>query len=649
MKKKTEIAVNTSSGAEKVERIERQTQTPTEEKVEITKKRAQKSAQGEAALGSQKKTVKKTTQHIKQTDKKEKEIVAKKVNAQSTDGKAEKESLAAKARVERALQKKRAQEERKAKREAFAAKHKAEKAKRLAEKKAKIEKRKAEKKAKAEKRAAEKKARAEKRAAEKEARLRARAHAKANKNREKTKRKEEKNSSTENRRKKEHKDHERRNKGYGGWIAAVVSLGVLTLALATTVTVGAIEMNNTKAMITSAYRGTMYELTGLMEHVDEDLDRVRISSTPAQQSRILTDLLVQTRLAELDLEKLPLSAESDKNVTSFINRTARECEGMLNKLRHGGTLSGADFEKLEMLYKTNHEIREQLDELMQKMTDKDMACLIKDGSGAIADSLKGLENGTLAENSASFDKKVDKTDPAGTPRALPAAPDGKGSTIDPVKAEQLCSEYFSEYPVREYQCIGETVTSRYAAYNVQGYDEKGTMLFAEISQKDGALLRFDYFEDCSGETFDVKNAERIAEDFLEKLGYDDMEAVRLRENGSATEFTFVYEDDGVVYYPDEIRVQICRGRGVVTAFDATEFLQNHRGRALPNVKISLEKAQETLHEKLEVEASRLAVVKAVGGERTAYEFFCAYGEDRYFVYLDAVSGEELAIINTKNL
>ena len=136
MKKKTEIAVNTSSGAEKVERIERQTQTPTEEKVEITKKRAQKSAQGVAALGSQKITVKKITQHIKQTDKKEKEIVAKKVNAQSTDGKAEKESLAAKARVERALQKKRAQEERKAKREAFAAKRKAEKAKRLAEKNA---------------------------------------------------------------------------------------------------------------------------------------------------------------------------------------------------------------------------------------------------------------------------------------------------------------------------------------------------------------------------------------------------------------------------------------------------------------------------------------------------------------------------------
>ena len=68
--------------------------------------------------------------------------------------------------------------------------------------------------------------------------------------------------------------------------------------------------------------------------------------------------------------------------------------------------------------------------------------------------------------------------------------------------------------IQEYQCVGETVTKDYAAYNVQGYDDKGTQLFAEISQKDGALLRFDYYEDCMGVTFDFQNAERIAKEFL---------------------------------------------------------------------------------------------------------------------------------------
>ena len=208
---------------------------------------------------------------------------------------------------------------------------------------------------------AREKKRAEK-AAAREKKIRERAHAKANKSQERAKR----------RSRREH-----REKGYGGWIAAVVALGVTTLALATTVTVGAVEMNSAKQGMMSANRATMYEFTGIMEHVDDDLDRVRISASPIQQQRILTDLLVQARVAEVDLEKLPIGVNEDKNVTEFINRTAMECERMLAKLRNGGTLTEKDMQTLEGLYKTNHAIRQELDQLTEKMTDKDIMAYIK--------------------------------------------------------------------------------------------------------------------------------------------------------------------------------------------------------------------------------------------------------------------------------
>ena len=633
-KQKTEIAVNVSSGAEKVETIEKKTPQKSEK---IKQKQTVNTAKGEAALGSKKEKMVKTP----------KTEASKEVKALATDGKAERESRMAKARVERALHRKEEAEKRKQARIERAKKRAEARKKRLAELRAKIEKRKAEKQALAEKRAAEKKEKAAKRAAEKEAKLRARAHAKATRNQNRAKKKTERKKPAENRRTKERKDGEKRNKGYGGWIAAVVTLGVATLALATTLTVGAMEMGNMQDTLLTGYKGTMYELTGIMENVDEDLDRVRVSASPAQQSRILTDLLVQARLAELDLEKMPVAAETNRNATVFINRIAKECEMLLSKLRHGGTLSAKDFEELERLYRSNHEIRAQLDGMLEKMTDKDLCSLMKDGKGMLADAIADIENKTLLENNAVFDKKMQKADGVGTKQTQPDRPNGE--KIDPVKAETLCQEYFSEYLIKEFQCVGETVNPFYCAYNVQGYDEKGTLLFAEVSQKDGALLRFDFYEDCSAETFDLKNAERIAEDFLEKLGYDDMEAVRLQGNGTMTDFTFVYEEDGVVYYPDEIRVKICRSRGVVTAFDATKYLKNHRDRSALNVKISLEEAQQRLHDRLSVETSRLAVVKAVNGERTAYEFFCSYGDDNYFVYLDATNGEELAIVNAKNI
>lgn len=498
--------------------------------------------------------------------------------------KAEKESAAAKKRVEAAIKKKEAEIKRQEARE---------------------------------------KKRAEKEAA-REKKIRERAHAKANKSQERAKR----------RSRREH-----REKGYGGWIAAVVALGVTTLALATTVTVGAVEMNSAKQGMMSANRATMYEFTGIMEHVDDDLDRVRISASPIQQQRILTDLLVQARVAEADLEKLPIGVNEDKNVTEFINRTAMECERMLAKLRNGGTLTEKDMQTLEGLYKTNHAIRQELDQLTEKMTDKDIMAYMKGKECILKDTLNRLETLTLEENRLAMEEKQ-----LPTPRV-----ENIDGYIDGAQAVERCKEYFKKYGVQEFQCTGETSTRAYSAYNVQGYDEKGTMLFAEIRQQDGALIGFDYYEECNTENFDVENAQRIAEEFLEDLGYDDMEVVRLRNMGSTVEFTFVYEEDGVVYYPDEIRVKVCRTRGLVTGMDAGKFLRNHGGRVEMNVKMTLETAYGKLSDKLSVETSRLAVVNTARGKRAAYEFLCSYQDAKYFVYLDAENGEEIAIVNVQNV
>ena len=621
-KEKEEIGVNLSSGAEKVERVTKQAQTKKTSSVKSVPNQ-KVTAQGEAALGSQQNT----------TEKKPQRISAKKVNAQSAGGKAEKESAAAKARVERAIKK---QEE---------------KAKKKAEKLARIEKRKAQKLANAEKHAAERKALAEKRAAQKEERVRNRAHEKANRNKTRAQKRAENKKKREERRQKRHEsggERKNRTQGYGGWLAAVVSLGVVTLALATTVTVGAVEMRREQSAFVGENRRTMYELTGIMENVDSDLDRVRISNSPAQQSRILTDLLVQARLAELDLEKMPVTAETDSNITTFINRTARECERLLSKLRRGETLSTMDYEILDGLYNTNHQIRTALDELCAKTTDKDWMSCMKKGKGNLFDAMGKMDQLTMEENRAFHDKMKEQMQGAGM-RSMPKKDevDGEFSRIDPAQAEALCKEYFPKINITEYRCVGETVGRGYRAYNVQGYDDKGTLLFAEISQKNGALLRFDYYEDCMGDTFDFQNAERIASEFLQSLGYQDMQAVRLRENGTNVDFTFVYAKDGVVCYPDTIHVKVCRNRGVVAGMDATKYIARHRDRTQTEPTLSLAEAYDKLHEKLEVISSRVAVVDTMRGERLAYEFLCAYGEENYFVFLDANNGDEISIINTR--
>jgi len=612
--KKVKIATNTSSGAEKVEIVE--------EKVE---NKPQKKTQS-AANGSAKTAAQKAAKIVKE---KERNVNAEKMNAESSNGKAERESQAAKARVAAAIAKKEEKEKRKKAREKA-------KAERTARKKAKAEKRAAARKAMEEKRLAERKAREEKRKALEEERARERAHAKAKKSQEKQRAQKKKNTE----KKKDGESHKRRGKDYGGWLAAVITLGTVTLALTTAVTVGAIEMNKMNDAAMTGYRATTYEFVEIMENVDEDLDRARVSNSPAQQSRILTDLLVQSRLAAADLEKMPVSAESDRNLTSYINHVAAESERMLAKLRNGETLTQQDGETLQKLYAMGKEVRGVLDSFVANMADEDMMQYVKKGAGKFAGVLENLEKLTLEENNPLQGAKDQESK---------VAPAEEMKKIDASKAEDYCALYFSDYQISDFQCIGETVGHGYIAYNVQGYDDKGTMLFAEIDGSDGTLLRFDYYEECTDDNFTMENAQMIAETFLEKLGYQDLVAVGARENGTDVDFKFVYEMDGVVVYPDGVQVKVCRTRGVVTGLDATRYALNHKVRALPTVKINLEQAMGKLHDNLQVQSSRLAIVQTARGERLAYEFVCQYEQERYVVYLDAQNGEEISILNLKNL
>lgn len=622
--KKTEIATNVSSGAEKVEIVEKQVKTQ-EKAGDKPKTVAQEKVQVETKAG--------------------KKTVSARTKKETPSAKAAAEEKAAKARVDAALEKEKAKATRKEAWEKAKAERKERFAKMQAERKARAEKRAAEKKAKAEKRAAEKKATIEKRKAEKEAKIRERAHAKANRSQARSKAKQAKKQNGESKNK--NKDNSRESKkGYGGWLAAVISLGAVTLALTTAVTIGAIDMRKTNQNMLGGYRSTTYELMGIMENVENDLDRARVSASPAQQSRILTDLLVQARLAELDLEKMPVEAEQDRNLTSFINRVARESERMLAKLRNGETLNARDQEILQNLYETNHSAREQIGNFAETMTDDMLTDFLKKGEGMLKEVIDKVENATLDENKLGGEKEG-----AGMRRNADAPPMGEENAqkIEPSKAEELCVKYFSKYNIEDFQCIGETVAKDYTAYNLQGYDQNGTMLFAEVDCASGALLRFDYYEECNSETFDLPNAQRIAEEFLDELGYDDMTAVRVRESGTDADFTFVYTDDGVAYYPDTVHVKICRTRGVVTGFDATKYIRNHHDREDVTTTLTLPQAQAKLHEGLNVESSRLVVVGAGRGERTAYEFVCGYGEEKYVIYTDANSGEEIAIVNLKNL
>ena len=66
----------------------------------------------------------------------------------------------------------------------------------------------------------------------------------------------------------------------------------------------------------------------------------------------------------------------------------------------------------------------------------------------------------------------------------------------------------------------------------------------------------------------------------------------MNESGVNATFLFVYEENGVAYYPDSVSVKVCEERGKVVGLTAVNYLNNHarRGGHMP----AETRAEETL-------------------------------------------------------
>ncbi len=652
------IGNNVSSGAEKVERVEGYTA---------------ETVNGTAKAPAVKKTTKKTTS-TKKTASPKKSGTTKGSGKRTALSKAEKkEKAAAEKRLEKAKKKEAQKEEKKADKIALKQKKiekKAEIKQKKLDKKAMVAEKKAERKQKKlDKRAAIKEKRIERKAeraarkellrnetkAERQKRIerekkerialrrqKAAAREKARENKMASRRAAHERRASDRKHRREQKTARKENRrGFGGWLAAVISLGVATLVLGTVVTAGAFRLNDMAGIGETGARTTLYELVSVSEDMDNNLSKLRISSGVDEQRKLLTNILVDSALIESALERLPVDAATSTDISSFVNETNNFASSMLARLSEGKTLTSAQKERIMNLYTVNQKVCGELNELATHMTQSDVMDFITGNEGTMSESFGSIGGGIHEQAEEIVDAPFAKEGNIGENR-LSDLPE-----ITEAEAESKAREYFSAYHVGEVTFTGETTASDVTCYNFILKDENGMEIFAEITKNGGKLAFFDCYENCTEKNFALDTCDKLAKEFLSGLGIENVEAVWLSDAGMVANITYVAKEGGARIYPEVIRVRVCESKGRVVGIDARGYLLNnekHSGKA----GLSEAEAKELLSGELNVTACNLAVIP-VGGRRVlCYEFACNAGEEQYLVYLDADTGAEVEIFRVKN-
>ena len=114
--------------------------------------------------------------------------------------------------------------------------------------------------------------------------------------------------------------------------------------------------------------------------------------------------------------------------------------------------------------------------------------------------------------------------------------------------------------------------------------------------------------------------------------------------GGMATLSYAAVQDGVVLYPDLIKVQVSMQDGRVIGVECSNYLKNHRERDLPEVQISRDEALARVNPNLQTQFIRLALIPLDAQEYLTYEIAAQDGNgNQYLIYTDAITGQERQI------
>ncbi len=421
-----------------------------------------------------------------------------------------------------------------------------------------------------------------------------------------------------------------------GLIAGVITLGVITVMLSGVLTYFMLGDRNRFEENNVSDERSFYELVSYIDGLDVNLSKLVVSKDDEKRQKMLGDVRVQSSLATESLSSLSIKDEDKFYTVKFINQVNDFSKYLVEKLIDGEPLSSSDIETLKSMRDINKKLKENLSDLLNSIqTGSDFNSLLSD-DGAILTKFKDLETLSTEYPHMIYDGAFSE----GAQNKKAKFIENLGE-ISKSQAEETFNKYFSDYGINDIQVVGETTGRTIETFNLEGVDGDGVQISAQISKKGGKLIEFNYFKDCTGDNLDLASSREVASKFLDKIGYQNMKAVWTANSGNTITINFASVSNGVICYPDLIKVNVCRERGIVSGIEASSYIYNNVTRGVETPKISLKTAKEKVASEIEIESSRLAIIpKGVGNEVLAYEFYGTNGGEYYYIYIDAMSGKE---------
>lgn len=407
---------------------------------------------------------------------------------------------------------------------------------------------------------------------------------------------------------------------------AALLAGVLAFSSAQT-----LRLNEANARLNAVVQKAFYETCELTEGMSVNFRKLLVAGETGQMQALLNETALQTQGALSNLALLPLGQETVSATLKFINQAGDFASSLSVRLGNGGELTPEDYAALERLSETAAAFSVRMGRLLDRY----------EGGEAVFD---------ISEDGTGEESLYPITGPATDyPALLYDGPFSDGRTdgefkllaglaqVDEAAARQALVAFVGQQAA-DVRFTGESeipVDCYEYALRLGDYS-----LSAGVTRAGGQLL----YLLCDSAVEDVNLTDRQAVDaaraFLLSRGYGEMEMSYSSRFGGIMTVNFAAVQNGVVLYPDLVKVQVSMADGAIIGLEAANYLMNHVPRALELPALTEQDAAQRIGGALTPVATRLCVIPENTSEYLCYEVTATSGSDTFLVYIDAMSGIE---------
>ena len=442
-----------------------------------------------------------------------------------------------------------------------------------------------------------------------------------------------------------------KNKKIIVWVVLIILIGII-IALAYN-----LNKKNKESILANEnlYNQSLYELIYYMDNVQNYLAKSTISNSATHGAETLTNLWREANLAQTYLSMLPMQAQELENTEKFLNQVSDYSYSLSRKNIQGEKLSDEDLKNLEELHKYSMQINNVVNQISFDLNAGNMkwSDLTGEKNVSFAQQVSTDFNfaDTLEENLHEYSGLI--YDGAYSEHIVSVEKKGlKGDKISEEDAKKKAIEFVGENNIEEISSLGYSEKAAVPAYTFTIKNKNQENITISISEKGGSIVYMTSDREVSVENLTYEQADVKGKEFLSQKGFENMRQTYYLKNEGVITINYAYVQDGVLMYPDLIKLKVALDNGQILGIETTGYLNNHTQRDISKVKITKEQAKEKLNKNLNIQSEILAIIPTEWKtEKLCYEFKGKVQETEYLVYINAENGEEeqiLIITNTPN-